>query len=85
MKINNLTINITDISDALALGNSSIVEEILAIGESIIKQGGTIIIQRQYQNATPELLAHFSTVEEVKDWKKQLNNSQLTLNKPPIE
>ena len=85
MKIDNLTINVTDISDALTLGNNSIVAEIFGIAEGIVKQGGKIILQRKYENTSPDLIAEFTTLEEVNNWKEKINEAQTALRRPEID
>ena len=75
MKISNLTINITDVEDALMLENDTLIESILSIAENVIQQGGKITIQREYTNAEPDILVMFSNTEQIKDWKNRLNNA----------
>jgi len=69
----NLIISFDVFFDALTMGQMNIVEGIFGFGEQIIDDGGKIIIQREYTNSSPEVLAEFKSLEALRDWKKRLN------------
>jgi hypothetical protein len=85
MHITELRICFTDISDALALGENSIVENIFKTAKEIIKQGGSIIIEQRYENAQSDILAKYSTEIEVDNWKNKLNDIQVRLKRQKID
>lgn len=85
MHITELRICFKDISDALALGENSIVENIFRTAKEIVKQGGSIIIEQRYENDHSDILAKYSTENEVENWKGKLNDIQVILKRHKIE
>lgn len=85
MKLLEIKISISDITDALSLGNNSIVSAILNNAKDIIKQGGIVTIERRYENAEPTPLVTYKTVEDIKEWKQKLNEAQDSLGFEKIE
>lgn len=85
MKIVDLRISITDISDALSLSQNDIVAEIFRQAKAIVRQGGTITIEQRYQNAPPDIIAVYKTQQEVEDWKSKLNDVQSILKRDEIK
>ena len=86
MNIKELRICLTDdISNPLALGENKIVQDIFPIAKEIVKQGGSIILEQCYENAPSEILARYSTEQEVDNWKNNLNNIQVVLKRNQIE
>lgn len=67
-----LTINITDIEDAITLRNGLFVQAVFTHAAEVVNAGGRIIIQREYVNASPDHLATFSTSEDLENWKSRL-------------
>lgn len=85
MHITELRICFKDISDALALGENSIVSNIFKTAKEIVKQGGSIIIEQRYKNAQSNILAKYSTEYEVENWKNKLNDIQDILKRHKIQ
>ncbi|GEM_PF-3040161 len=85
MHITELRICFEEISDALALGENSIVENIFKTAKEIVKQGGSIIIEQRYENAQSDILAKYSTEIEVDNWKNKLNDIQVLLKRHKID
>jgi hypothetical protein len=81
MKITSLLINITDIEDALVLERNPIVESIIKSAIDIVKNGGKVVLQREYTNSPPEIIAEYYSEQEIVDWKDKINNTQELLNR----
>lgn len=81
----NLTINITEVSDALVLQQSPLVSAIFTHALEFIENGGNIILQREYENTPPDIIYAFSTAEEIMQWKNRLNDVQAILKRMPIK
>lgn len=81
MLITNLVINFFDIQDALALENNAIVENIFSIAQDIIRQGGKLTIQIEYTNAPPEIVAVYTNIADVSNWKNDLIKAQDKLDR----
>jgi len=69
-----LTINITDVEDALTLKNGQLIEAVFTHALEIVNAGGRIIIQREYINAPPTLLATFTTQADLDGWKSRIDD-----------
>jgi hypothetical protein len=85
MRVANLIISITDFQDNLALARNEIVSAIFSLAEEVVENGGKIIIQQEYENAPPDLVRAFSTIEEVRNWKQQLTEVQTILKRGQID
>lgn len=81
----NLTINITEVSDALVLQQNPLISAIFTHALELIENGGRIILQREYENAPSDILYVFRTSEEIMQWKNRLNDAQTILKRMPIE
>lgn len=84
MKIIDLRISVTDISDALALGQNAIVTEIFHQAKAIVKQGGTVTIEQRFQDAPPDTIAVYSSEQDIDDWKSNLNKVQNRVRRDEI-
>lgn len=79
-----IKICLTDITDALALDENEIVVSIFSYARKIVKQGGSIVIEQTYGNAQPNVLAKYSTEQEIENWKNKLNEIQIILHRDVI-
>ena len=81
-----ITISIDqNIHDPLIMGQTDIVGEIFRIAADVIRNGGRVIVKRVYTNADPDRIFEFSTEEELKGWKKLLNEAQIVLGRDEIQ
>jgi len=80
----NLTINITDVNDALTFEQIPIVRAIFSYAEEFINNGGRIIIRKEFISNESLILAEFTTIEEIQNWKNKLNEIQTSLNRENI-
>ena len=85
MKIVELKICITDITDYLTLGENSIVRSIIAQSRDIVKAGGIVTIERRYENAMPTHIVSYKSEQEVDQWKEKLNDVQVILGREKID
>jgi hypothetical protein len=83
----NFIINITDVEDALTLSQSQFLDAVFSHAKEVVGEGGKIILQREYTyiNSGPEvktdLLAVFSTSEEIDNWKSRIESIKKQLGK----
>ena len=84
MRVAELVINVSDISDACTLGENATVSGIFSFAEEIVNQGGRIVLQRQCVNAAPQILAIYATLDDVRAWKEKLNDIQSLLGRHEI-
>ena len=70
----NLIIELTQMDDAITLGDYSHVLFIFENAEKIINNGGKIIIQRAYLDSAPRTIIEYSNIEELHDWKSRLSD-----------
>ena len=85
MKVAELKICITDVCDALTLGQNPIVSSIISCAKVLVANGGIVTIERRYENANDEPLVSYKTVEEIDDWKDKLNEVQEILGRSKVE
>ncbi|MEQ8153025.1 MAG: hypothetical protein ABRQ32_08990 [Smithellaceae bacterium] len=85
MKVVELKICITDISDALTLGQNTIVSSIIAHAKDLVANGGIVTIERRYENENPEHLVSYRTVPEIEAWKEKLNEVQKIFGRSKVE
>lgn len=64
----NLIIPFTSFSDALTMG---VTDEIFRKAFQTVKDGGKVIIQKEYSNSPPQIMKIFDTEEEIESWKKR--------------
>jgi precorrin-6B methylase 2 len=69
-----LIINITDVEDAITLKNGRLIEAVFTHASEILNAGGRIIIQREYVNASPDILATFTIQADLEDWKSRIDD-----------
>ncbi len=74
MSIGSLTMGFDIVGDAFKLGNTHIIDDICQLADEVIEQGGKIILQREYTNAPPDILAIFTTVDEIHSWRERMND-----------
>jgi len=79
-----LTISFDIIDDALVMENVHIIAGICEFAEEIVQHGGCVIVQREYTNASPNILVIFKTVDEVRDWRERMNGLQHKLGRKEI-
>ncbi|WP_421226515.1 hypothetical protein [Aeromonas jandaei] len=84
MKVVELKICITDISDALTLGQNTIVSSIIDHAKDLVANGGVVTIERRYENADPVHLISYNTVQQIEAWKDRLNEVQETLGRAKV-
>lgn len=70
-----LTINITDVEDAITLRENELLNAIFDGAFAVIQAGGRIIFKRDYENAPSDKLCEVSTRRELEDLKSQVNDS----------
>ncbi len=80
MKNIELKICITDISDALSLGQNTIVDSIMNEARDLVSNGGKVTIEHRYENANPDHLITYCSVDEIESWKERLNEVQQILD-----
>lgn len=85
MKIVELKICITDIGDALTLGQNTIVSSIIGQAKDLVAGGCVVTIERRYENAPPDHLVSYRTVREIEEWKKKLNDIQEILGREKVD
>lgn len=68
-----LTINITDVEDAITLKNSSFINAVFTHAAEVVNGGGRIIVKREYENAVPDLLAVFCNQNDLENWKARID------------
>lgn len=67
----NLYIPYTLLSDALTMGYFHVTDAVFDKALEIVKNGGKVIVQKEYINAAPEIMKIFDTLEEIEAWKKR--------------
>jgi len=85
LKIVELKICITDISDSLTLDQNALVSSIITQARDLVAAGGVVTIERRYDNASSDHLVSYSTVEDIDAWKNKLNEVQKTLGCKKID
>ncbi len=85
MKVVELKICITDIGDALTLGQNTIVSSIIDHAKDLVANGGIVTIERRYENANPDHLVSYNTVQEIEEWKDKLNEVQEILGRAKVD
>lgn len=85
MSINIIIAIDQDIHDPLTMGQTNIVSEIFKIASEVINNSGKVVVQRQYDNALPEVLCEFDNLDELSAWKERLNDAQIKLGREEIE
>ena len=84
MSINIIIAIDQNIHDPLTMGQTDIVNNIFRIAASVLKNGGKVIVQHQYDNTEPDVICEFSNTEELSGWKDRLNNAQIVLGREQI-
>ena len=72
MMISELRISVTHIDDAKALGDNEFLNNIFSLAKEIVQKGGSIVIEQCFENAPSIILAKYSKIQEVEEWKKHL-------------
>ena len=75
-----LTISVDDVSDMeKMLGDPQIVKTNSSCAEDVIDQGGKIVVQMEYINAEPDILAVFTTKDEIQGLRARLKDIEAKL------
>ena len=69
-----LTINVTDVEDAITLKEGELLSAIFDCASEVIDAGGCIVIQRKCENARSDKLYEFSTRDELEKWKSTVDD-----------
>ena len=69
----NFTISVTDFNDAMTMEEWDIVNTHISFAEDVVKQGGKVIFQQEYENAPPDILKVISTIEDIRNWEKNVS------------
>lgn len=83
-KVGRVLIDFTQISDALALGDTGIVSSIVNACGDAIDQGAVVQLRREFEDLPPQVLAEFKSREELDNWKDKLNEVQKILKREGI-
>lgn len=68
----NITISVTDIEDALSMEKWDSVSTYVNSAREIVKQGGKVIFQQEYENAPPDILRIISSLQDIENWEKNV-------------
>ena len=75
---------IENISDPLTLNQTGVVSGIFRAAEEAVAAGRQVILRREFTNAPPQVIQVFKTVEEIHQWRSNLNEGQKLLGRPLI-
>jgi AbrB family looped-hinge helix DNA binding protein len=68
----NFYMSFDSISDALAMDDLYLFEEIFEFNKDVINKGGRAIIQREYVNSNPEIMGVIDSLEELSSVEEKL-------------
>lgn len=68
------TISVTDIEDAITMEEWELVNEHITFAKEVVKEGGYVVFQQEYENAPPDILKILKTEEDIKNWKKNVED-----------
>ena len=83
-KVGKVLIDLTQIFDALELGDTGVVRTILNACGDAIDQGAVVQLRREFEDLPPQVLAEFKSREELDNWKDKLNEVQKILKREGI-
>ena len=69
----NFTISVTDFEDAITMEKWDFVNTYINSAKDVVKQGGKVIFQQEYENAPPDILKVISTMEDIRNWEKNVS------------
>lgn len=65
----NLIVSFDDLSSPSPI----LLKEIFDLGERIISNGGKIVVQQEYTNADPDIIAVYESIDDLKKWKDRIS------------
>jgi len=71
--MSDLIISAHEISDLLKYDKRNVVDEIISNARKTILAGHKVIIRETYENAPPQDLKTFTTVEEIDAWAEDID------------
>ncbi len=80
----NVKISVTDVSDALALGQNEVVSDILSRSKAVVKNGGMVTLEYRYINAPSDIVVVYRTEQEIDQWKSRINEAQAILKRHAV-
>ena len=69
----NFTISVTGFEDAITMEKWDFVNIYINSAKDVVRQGGKVIFQQEYENAPPDILKVISTMEDIRNWEKNVS------------
>jgi|SaaInl8_200m_RNA_FD_contig_21_2189705_length_519_multi_9_in_0_out_0_2 hypothetical protein len=69
----NFIISVSDFQDAITLKEWGLVDAHIEWAEKTVKNGGKVIFEQRYENASADTIMEISTKEDLKNWKNKVS------------
>lgn len=69
----NFIISVSDFQDAITLKEWGHVDAHIEWAEKTVKNGGKVIFEQRYENASADTIMEISTKEDLKNWKNKVS------------
>ncbi len=75
-----MVINVADLQDSIILNDSSFQSSIWNCAIDVVKHGRKVVIQREFENAPPEIIVVISDIKELEEAKSKFDCLNIRIN-----